>query len=235
MKTLCEHCVFYKKQEKECALNLLEQFSHTMGENGPIIDGLCRSCRNIYWKEYSPDLQVSQLIGKVVEENQIEYDVIIGYLEEDEKRELLRTLDSLTRVMIKPKTIIIASNRNYLLNQSLWSELKQEYPHFNFVINFCGYDTYESLLDYSLNKVKSEFVLNTICGCTMENATIDALNQQIFTPTFFLAFYKDSQMYFAESAILRHSVLTKPSEVGTIDYIKQNLSHIGIVIESTTR
>lgn len=233
MKTHCCHCVFYSKQEKNCHLNLLEKAKVTMTEEGPEVDGLCRSIRNIYWTELKDGRSMPELADKVREENKVKFDVVIAFDLKDEIKELYQTIDSINNFDIKPQTVIVSSNRHYLLNQSLWADLTSRYSELKFIVNFCGYDSYESLLNYSLNKVTSEFVVNTVCGCLLENKLINALNEQINTPSSYLAYYKDSNCYVAETEILRYSILNKPQDVSTLDYIKQNMNNIGTVYELT--
>lgn len=233
MKTHCCHCVFYSKQEKNCHLFLLEKAKSELTPDGHVIEGLCRSCRNVYWPGLTDGSTMTDLAAKVAEENKLKYDVVIAFDIHDELKDLHYTVETISKCDIKPQTVIISSNRHYLLNQSLWAELSTRYSELKFLVNFCGYDSYESLLDYSLNKVTSEFVINTVCGCVLENRLILALNEEINTPSKFLAYYKDKNCYVAEAEILRHSVLNKPKDVSTLDYIKQNMNNIGTVYELT--
>lgn len=233
MKTYCNHCVFYSKQEKSCHLFLLEKAKSELTDEGHVIDGLCRSCRSVYWPGLTDGSTMTELAAKVAEENKIKYDVVIAFDIYDELYELHKTVETISNFEIKPQTVIISSNRHYLLNQSLWAELTTKYSGLKFLVNFCGHDSYESLLDYSLNKVTSEFVLNTVCGCVLENRLILALNEEINIPSKFIAYYKDKNCYVAEAEILRHSVLNKPENVSTLDYIKQNMADIGTVYELT--
>lgn len=212
---------------------MLEKAKVSDGTDGPEVEGLCRSCRNVYWPELKDGRTMSELAYIVKNENKIKYDVIIGFSVFDELKDLHDTIKSILNMDIKPQTVIIASNRHYLLNQSLWAELSEQYSELKFLVHFCGYDSYESLLDYSLNKVTSEFVVNTVCGCALDTKVVSGINDQINIPGSFIAYYKDKNCYVAESAILRHAVLNKPSEVSTLDYIKQNMSHIGTVYEFT--
>jgi len=87
MKTACEYCIFAtrmkNKKQRGCKLNRLDIFKQQeraeIQENGYyLIDGLCNTCRNVYWKEYILNPNPDKLINVVLKEVEIKYDVLIS-------------------------------------------------------------------------------------------------------------------------------------------------------------
>ena len=136
MKTTCELCLFsIKKDGKQvgCELNRLNNFTKEyVNDTYYIVDGLCRSCRNINWDYYCdhPEASKTELLEQCKKEISIEYNFFILYNDKN-KDGLIESIKFLEKSNVKPKYIYILTTLDLEEAKALYIDV---IPHTNIKI-----------------------------------------------------------------------------------------------------
>lgn len=133
MKTTCELCLFsIKKDGKQvgCQFNRLDNFKKEyVNDSYYIMDGLCRSCRNINWDYYCdhPEASNEDLIEQCKKEISLQYNFFILY-DELNKEALIESIKFIENSATKPKYIYILTTLDFEEAKSLYLDIM---PHTN--------------------------------------------------------------------------------------------------------
>ena len=133
MKTTCELCLFsIKKDGKQigCEFNRLDNFKKEyVDDTYYLIDGLCRSCRNVNWYFYCdhPESSKTELIEQCKKEISLDYNFFILY-KNGVKEELIESIKFLDKSKIKPKYIYILTTLDLEEAKKLYIDV---IPHTN--------------------------------------------------------------------------------------------------------
>lgn len=107
MTTLCEHCVFSKRENSVqvgCHLDRLDKLPHHQEGNHFVVDDHCRALRNVYWDEYVLDPTLDNLKEKVNAELKITYDVIM-VCNDESYSDIYKTLSSIQSKSFQPQRV----------------------------------------------------------------------------------------------------------------------------------
>lgn len=133
MKTTCELCLFsIKKDGKQigCELNRLDNFEKEyVNDAYYIVDGLCRSCRNINWDYYCdhPEASKNELLEQCKKEISLEYNFFLLY-DGISKDSLIDSIKFLDKSIVRPKYVYVLTKLDFEKAKALYIDIM---PHTN--------------------------------------------------------------------------------------------------------
>jgi hypothetical protein len=116
MKTTCEFCLFSKKSDAKqigCEFNRLDIFKKEYENGHYVLEGYCNMCRNENWYFHrdNPNASTEDLKNKAKLENTFKYSIVINGIDSSEEK-ILKTLNSLPAIELKPVKVFILTNFN---------------------------------------------------------------------------------------------------------------------------
>lgn len=220
MQTTCKHCIFFKNQK--CVLSKLENFVYVLeeGSDTPLVSGLCRFMRNVYWPEYAdhPDATLEQLIDVVNEEVKLKYSVVVTYDALSSREDLENLIENLENQTIPPLSIIVSTNLSFDEAQQLYNDLNK---NIEVRVNISSETNSEKLVQRVINKVhqKADYVLICYPESKINPQIIKALSERYSNTSEVYLTYLSEDFCLVDFDLLKLGLKMKDDEQNSIQFL----------------
>lgn len=155
--TLCEHCVFAKRDNKiqyGCEFDRLLQLPHHVDGDSYVIDGYCSTCRNIYW---SNNESISVMKSRAINEVTSSYSLVVNC----ENSDITNILNSLRQIGLSQNPHIKRPDKVYFLcdNYESYNSIKNNITGFTnyFVTQY--FDILNNVIANTVKNIDSHYVV----------------------------------------------------------------------------